>query len=211
MQLRRSTGIQVEGVEVDLMQIAGDMAPNILYVNFRKSDTYIQDGFLYPLDEPEDGYLGDLRQATIDGDGVRRPDGGTGTLGMSDADLNFRIHPKIWPVIRRKGPDGAKRTWAVPYGGALGKVLTFRKDLFDEYGVAYPTVDWTWDDLMAAAKKITNPDKGHYGIQLGRGKHESWFWITFLWSAGGEVMVYDLADHHEPEQAHPGGNRPAGL
>ncbi|NKB72838.1 MAG: extracellular solute-binding protein [Candidatus Latescibacteria bacterium] len=191
VQLHRSTGIQVEGVEVDLMQIAGDLAPDVLYVNFRKSDNYIQAGFLQPLDGPEDGYLGDLRQATIDDNGVSRPNGGADSPGMSDEDLNFRIHPKIWPVIRRKGPDGDKRTWAVPYGGALGKVLAYRKDLFDEYGLSYPTVDWTWDDLMAAAKKITNPDKGHYGIRLGRGKHESWFWITFLWSAGGEVMVYN--------------------
>lgn len=190
VQLHKSTGIVVEGVEVDLLQIAGDLAPDILYVNFRKSDNYIQAGFLYPLDKPEDGYLGDLSQALIDDDGISRPGTDAGE-GMSDEQLNFRVHPKIWPVIRRKGPYGKVQTWAMPYGGALGKVLAYRKDLFDQYGVDYPTVDWTWDDLMAAAKKITNPDKGHYGIQLGRGKHESWFWITFLWSAGGEVMVYD--------------------
>jgi ABC-type sugar transport system permease subunit len=191
VQLHRSTGIQVEGVEVDLLQIAGNLAPDILYVNFRKSDSYIQAGFLYPLDKPEDGYLGDLRQATISNNGVSRTNGGSGVAGMTDEEINFRIHPKIWPVIRRKGPYGKEQTWAVPHGGALGKVLAYRKDLFDEYGVSYPTLDWTWDDLMAAAQKITNPDKGHYGIQLGRGKHESWYWITFLWSAGGEAMVYN--------------------
>ena len=194
IQLHKSTGIVVEGVEVDLMQIAGDLAPDILYVNFRKSDNYIQAGFLYPLDKPDDGYLGDLRNAEINDDGISRSDRGIDLLGMTDEELNFRINPKIWPVIRRKGPDGKTQTWAVPYGGALGKVLAYRKDLFDEYGIAHPTVDWTWDDMMAAAKKLTNPDKGHYGIQLGRGKHESWYWITFLWSAGGEVMVYDPED-----------------
>ncbi len=194
IQLHKSTGIVVEGVEVDLLQIAGDIAPDILYVNFRKSDNYIQAGFLYPLDKPEDGYLGDLHAAEIDGDGISRSDNGSEVFGMTDEELNFRINPKIWPVIRRKGPHGKTQTWAVPYGGALGKVLAYRKDLFDEYGVSHPTVDWTWDDLMAAAKTITNPDKGHYGLQLGRGKHESWYWITFLWSAGGEVMVYDPED-----------------
>jgi ABC-type sugar transport system permease subunit/ABC-type glycerol-3-phosphate transport system substrate-binding protein len=191
IQLHKSTGIVVEGVEVDLLQIAGDLAPDILYVNFRKSDNYIQAGFLYPLDKPEDGYLGDLSKAKIDGDGISRSASDIDLLGMTDEELNFRINPKIWPVIRRKGPYGKTQTWAVPFGGALGKVLAYRKDLFDEYGVAHPTVDWTWDDLMDAAKKITNPEKGHYGIQLGRGKQESWFWITFLWSAGGEVMVYN--------------------
>ena len=194
VQLHKSTGIVVEGVEVDLLQIAGDLAPDILYVNFRKSDNYIQAGFLHPLDRPEDGYIGDLRGATIDGGGIRRGALTPGYSGMTDEQLNFRVHPSIWPVIRRKGPYGREHTWAMPYGGALGKVLAFRKDLFDEYGVAYPTIDWTWDDLMDAARKITNPDKGHYGIQLGRGKHESWYWITFLWSAGGEVMVYNRED-----------------
>ena len=194
VQLHKSTGIVVEGVEVDLLQIAGDLAPDILYVNFRKSDNYIQAGFLHPLDRPEDGYIGDLREAPIDGGGIRRGALAPGYSGMTDEQLNFRVHPSIWPVIRRKGPYGNEQTWAMPYGGALGKVLAFRKDLFDEYGVAYPTIDWTWKDLMDAARKITNPDKGHYGIQLGRGKHESWYWITFLWSAGGEVMVYNRED-----------------
>ena len=136
VQLHKSTGIVVEGVEVDLLQIAGDLAPDILYVNFRKSDNYIQAGFLHPLDRPEDGYIGDLRGATIDGGGIRRGALTPGYSGMTDEQLNFRVHPSIWPVIRRKGPYGREHTWAMPYGGALGKVLAFRKDLFDEYGVA---------------------------------------------------------------------------
>ena len=103
----------------------------------------------------------------------------------------YRIHPKIWPVIRRKGPGGAEHVWAVPYGGALGKVLLYRKDLFDEAGVPYPDENWTWDRLFEACRKITDPGRSIYGILFGRGKHESWYWITFLWSAGGEVMTYN--------------------
>jgi multiple sugar transport system substrate-binding protein len=33
--------------------------------------------------------------------------------------------------------------------------LYYNKALFDKAGVAYPTGDWTWDDLRAAAKKLT--------------------------------------------------------
>ena len=84
IQLHKSTGIVVEGVEVDLMQIAGDLAPDILYVNFRKSDNYIQAGFLYPLDKSDDGYLGDLRNAEINDDGISRSDRGIDLLGMTD-------------------------------------------------------------------------------------------------------------------------------
>jgi multiple sugar transport system permease protein len=188
VELHQYSGIRVEGVETDLLAIAGKVAPDVLYVNFRKSDNYIQNSFLYPLDDPEDHYL----------------------TSMTAEQLAFRVHRKIWPVIKRIGPDGARdrgvrldsgevldtgraqgRVWAVPFAGALGKVLLYRKDLFDEKGLAYPTAEWTWDDLLEAAKKITEPKRGIYGIRLGRGKHESWYWVTFLWSAGAEVMVYN--------------------
>ncbi|MCF7933227.1 MAG: extracellular solute-binding protein [Spirochaetia bacterium] len=34
-------------------------------------------------------------------------------------------------------------------------VLVYNMDLFDRAGVAYPTKDWTWEDSLAAAKKIS--------------------------------------------------------
>jgi len=189
IDLKPASGIRVEGVENDLLAIAGGVAPDVLYVNFRKSYTYIHNRFLYPLDNPEDNYVGDLSSARITDKGVSRPGAFTG--GMTDEELNFRVHPKIWPVIRRKGPDGRTSVWAMPHGGAIGKVLMYRKDLFDEKGIPYPTEKWTWDDLYEACRKITDPKRSIYGLLLGRGKHESWYWMTFLWSAGGEVMTYD--------------------
>lgn len=33
-------------------------------------------------------------------------------------------------------------------------VLAYNKDMFDQFGVDYPTADWTWDDLAEAAKKF---------------------------------------------------------
>ena len=169
LELEQFTGIEVEGVEVDLLAIAGGMAPDVLYINFRKSDNYMRNHFLYPLDKPEDGYLS----------------------AMTEEEINFRIHPKLMPVIHRKGPEGNKHVWSIPYGGALGKVLLYRKDLFDANSIPYPTTDWTWDDLLAAARTITDPARGIYGVLLGRHKHESWYWCTFLWSAGGDVMLYN--------------------
>lgn len=163
------TGITVEGVETDLLAIAGGLAPDILYVNFRKSDNYIRSGFLYPLDKPEDGYLS----------------------ALSAEEVEWRVHPKIWPVIRRRGPTGEVHVWAMPFGGALGRMVLFRKDLFDEHQIPYPDLNWTWEDMYHAARKITDPARGRYGIFFPSGKHESWNWVTFLWSAGGEVMVYD--------------------
>ena len=39
LRLHRFSGIQVEGVESTLLAIAGNVAPDVLYVNFRQSDT----------------------------------------------------------------------------------------------------------------------------------------------------------------------------
>jgi ABC-type glycerol-3-phosphate transport system substrate-binding protein len=40
--------------------------------------------------------------------------------------------------------------------------LWYNKALFDKAVVEYPTADWTWEDVQAAAKKLTG--KGVYGI-----------------------------------------------
>lgn len=39
-------------------------------------------------------------------------------------------------------------------------LLFFNKDLFDRAGVAYPTENWTWDDFLEAAKKLTVRENG---------------------------------------------------
>jgi len=31
----------------------------------------------------------------------------------------------------------------MPYGGALGRVVVYRKDLFDEASLPYPSPEWT--------------------------------------------------------------------
>jgi len=163
------SGLQIPGVETDLMAIAGETAPDILYVNFRKSDSYIQQGFLYPLDKPEDGYL----------------------ASMGEAEVEARIDPRIRPIVRTRGPAGTVHTWALPYGGSMGRVLWYRKDLFDQAGLPYPDADWTWDDLHAACRKICDPASDTWGIALRDTPQESWRWLPFLWSAGGEVLEED--------------------
>ncbi|MEI6424826.1 MAG: extracellular solute-binding protein, partial [Lentisphaerota bacterium] len=162
IQLHAFSGIQVQGVESDLLAIAGGMAPDLLYINFRKSDNYIRNGFLYPLDEYFE------------------------TLPKAEQDL--RIHPRLWEVVKRKGPDGKSHYWTMPYGSALGKLLMYRKDIFRKNNIPLPTIDWTWNELLEAAKKISDPGKGLYGMMSFCNGYQ---FTTFLWSAGGDVMLYD--------------------
>jgi len=172
IRLHKFSGITLAGQSMDsgpLMAIAGGVSPDVLYVNFRQSDTYIQSSFLYPLDKPEDGYLSSL----------------------TEEEKEFAINPIILPVIDRKGPGGEKHVWMMPSGGLLGTVVAYRKDLLEANGIDYPSNDWTWEDFFENCKKLTQPEQGTYGVAFGTGPSESYYWVTFLWSAGGEVMTYN--------------------
>jgi len=172
IELHRFSGITISGLSQDskpLMAIAGGMAPDVMSVFLRVSDTYIQQGFLYPLDKPEDNYF----------------------TSLTEAEKVFCIHPKIMPVMYRKGPDGQKHMWAMPLWGVVGRVMLYRKDLLDANNIPYPNNDWTWDDFFAICQKVTDPAKGIYGTCYPAFNMESWYWVTYLWSAGGEVIECD--------------------
>jgi len=169
LRLHRFSGIRVEGVESTLLAIAGNVAPDVLYVNFRQSDTYIRQGFLYPLDLPGDHYFS----------------------SMTDNDFSRRIHPKIEPVIRRRGPDGTEHIWAMPGGAPLGRVVLYRRDLFDAAGLPTPTASWTWADFARDCRALADPAHGIYALGLSRGKHESYLWMPFLWGAGGNALSFN--------------------
>jgi multiple sugar transport system substrate-binding protein len=56
-------------------------------------------------------------------------------------------------------------------------VLYYNKDLFDKAGVAYPDANWTWDDLKAAAEKLTVKDGDtatQYALAMEGGKYAKW-------------------------------------
>lgn len=172
INLERFTGISIEGSggSALLMSIAGEMAPDILNVNFNFSDTYIQEGFLYPLDKPEDNYLS----------------------ALSEKEKAYRFPEKIIPVAYRlKAGEKQKRYWMVPSGGTLVITFLYRKDLLKEAGIPEPDSNWTWDDFLSACKKICNTAPGRYGFRLPKGIKEAYRFSDFLWSGGGKVMTFD--------------------
>ncbi len=70
--------------------------------------------------------------------------------------------------------------------------LWFNKDVFDANGVSYPTSDWTWDDLIAAAKKLTvkNADGTYKSFGFNA---QSWTYavLTYMQSQGLEILSPD--------------------
>ncbi len=74
-------------------------------------------------------------------------------------------------------------------------VLFYNKDMFDKAGVAYPKADWTWEDLRAAAQKLTKDTNNdgktdQYGFVFDQWDMEVG-WSEALWAYGGDVISAD--------------------
>ena len=72
--------------------------------------------------------------------------------------------------------------------------LWYNKALFDKAGVAYPTSDWTWDDLAAAAKALTGVEDGVYGIAAGYSDQQGFYNTCFAeggWFVDGEKFGFN--------------------
>ncbi len=169
-------GVVAPGIADDtryLLAMAGGVAPDVMYVNFRQSDSYISNGFLHPLDDYVKRWIGvtDIRQAP--------------------EKLNGIILPQLWPVIMRPGPDGKEHIWAIPYNGAVVMTLWYRKDLFRKAGLDPDRPPRNWGELHEYARRLTNPAQKQYGFGLPAGPSASWHFVDLLWSAGGEVMRQD--------------------
>ncbi|SNS70804.1 multiple sugar transport system substrate-binding protein [Asanoa hainanensis] len=67
--------------------------------------------------------------------------------------------------------------------------IWYNKALFDAAGVKYPDDTWTWQDAQDAAKKLTDPAKGVFGIAAPIDA-QGGFYNTIL-QAGGSIINAD--------------------
>ena len=72
--------------------------------------------------------------------------------------------------------------YGIPVGFTT-HVLFYNKDLFDAAGLAYPTSEWTWDDLHQASKELSDPNKTVYGYVLPM-QPDPYDFEMYLWSNG---------------------------
>jgi multiple sugar transport system substrate-binding protein len=79
-------------------------------------------------------------------------------LVSGEPDFANRFYPRAYEAFSREG-----KQFGLP-ASFSNVVLFYNKELFDAAGVAYPASDWTWDDELAAAQKLTNRDKGIWGM-----------------------------------------------
>jgi multiple sugar transport system substrate-binding protein len=75
------------------------------------------------------------------------------------------------------------KQWAIPFD-TNAIVMYYNKDLFDAAGLAYPQPGWTWDDFLAAAQAIRDPDAGVYGYLSQHSRPQSIDPLLFILTHG---------------------------
>lgn len=206
IKLLPSTGLVIPGRGTEmttLMQIAGDIAPVVIDVNFRGSDTYIGQKFLYPLDKYYEKELGlDIRNGSIMGN-----DEYVSRLKKSplyDTIFKLRIPDQCWQVIRRQCPYEK----ACPYVKKWGEVpdqrhyhvwclpqidtisgLFYKKDLFMEAGLP-DHVPETMEEFLEYAREIHNPAENIFGLNIPL-QNSAWSTLSFFYSCGARAVEQD--------------------
>ena len=188
-----------------MMQIAGDIAPDVLLVNFRSSETYIEMKLLYPLDE----YLERLTGVTVADSPLMETEQYLARMRQATgwAQVDARVPQRLWPVIRRRCPYGSRCPYykgATLHGdaphyhvfmfpaGLIVLGMVYERPLFAEYadqGIE-PRVPRDWEELLDWAKKLTDPKRNQYGLAIDL-TNPGWYLLSFLYSAGGQVVEQD--------------------
>ncbi len=161
IRLESAQGLQIGGPAAEsnlLLAFAGGTAPDVVYVNFRSSASYAQQGFLIPLDD----YL-------------RR-----------DPAALAHIQPTLLPILKDAGHG---HIYSLPFLAAV-QALYYRKDMFQAAGLDPNRPPRNWDEFYSDAQALTDQPHGVWGFEFGTDSDASaYWWINFLWQAGGEVIT----------------------
>jgi len=208
-----SKGLEISGRQrvedqdiVPLMQIAGDIAPDVMLVGFRQADTYVRQKFLYPLDKY-------IEESTL---GLKIADAPLLELDeylkqlekspLYKEQIAWRVPRICWEIMRRRCPYEEEcpfcrawgvrpakehyHVWAFPQRHQV-MVMFYRRDLFREAGLPDRAPE-TMAELMEFTKKLTDPEEDRSGLRLSLtqiGLDTS----SFLYSFGGRLVEQDTA------------------
>lgn len=98
-----------------------------------------------------------------------------------------RLYPSLKPYIYYRGQIVGIPENCGPY------VVFYNKKLFREAGLPYPKAGWTWDECLAAAKKLTKykiVSGRKVPVQKGLYVNNSDWWF-FVWMYGGHLFTPD--------------------
>jgi len=86
------------------------------------------------------------------------------------------------------GPDG--KVYGIPKDFNT-LALFYNKELFAKAGIPEPNENWTWDDLKNAARRLSDPAKGIYGLGVPA---DAGRFPIFVFQNGGRIMKEDFSD-----------------
>jgi multiple sugar transport system substrate-binding protein len=71
--------------------------------------------------------------------------------------------------------------------------VVYNKELFAKAHLPLPGPDWTWQQFVADAQKLTSPSIKQYGsAYVTPGSEDTvWHWEALLWEAGGQLLSAD--------------------
>ncbi len=138
--------------------------------------------------EPWDNYFTKIQALWASGDSKTVPD--IAFLWPTPKYAAEGVLENLDPYIQKSGYD-LNDYWpglleSAKYKGSVyglprdieSNVLYYNKELFDKAGVAYPDETWTWDNLLAAAEKLTIKDASgkvtQYALAMEGGKYAKW-------------------------------------
>ncbi|RAV22421.1 ABC transporter substrate-binding protein [Paenibacillus contaminans] len=95
-------------------------------------------------------------------------------------------------LLSAKTPDG--KIYGIPHGINAG-ALAYNKKIFQDNNVPFPTDDWTFQDLIDTAKKLTKDTDGDgktdiYGFQAGN--NITLGWLPWMKAFGGSALDSSL-------------------
>ena len=167
MELVRAEGITLEGTvsEVNtIMMVVGGIAPDVINMNFRSTDSFVRKGIVSPLDPLLAAETPEAR-----------------------ARILARIPPQVDPVVNRVGPDGTRHLYGLTTNLMFSGIY-FNRELFQKAGLPQ-RAPRDWDELADFCRKIKSADRNLDPLYLGAGSRASWNLLNFLWSAGAEAVV----------------------
>jgi multiple sugar transport system substrate-binding protein len=145
------------GATVSVESVPGnDLVPKVLQMMASKT---LPDVLMF--DNP------DMQQVAVAGALTPLSDYGVDTKGFYPGILSARSY------------DG-KVYGLAPAVDMIG--LFYNKDILDKAGVTPPK---TWDELKAAAKKLTTADRYGFAFDADPGLESAWQFLPFMWSNGG--------------------------
>lgn len=167
IELVPAEGIQLENMVSEVttvMMVAGGIAPDVMRMNFRSTDTFVSKGMIAPLDEFLDRETPEERARILE-----------------------RIPQQVLPVVNRVGPSGKRQLYGLP-SSFMFTGLYFNIDLFRRAGLPM-RAPANWDEMIEFAQKLKETDAKIQPIYLAGGASASWNLLSFLWSAGAEAVV----------------------